>query len=97
MNTKHKTEERVKRLVEVIGNGTLPRRQLIADLDLRQESRRNFYANYLHPAIDKGYVCMMIPDSPNSPEQAYRLTANGLDFLEELKQEEKSKKEQAVT
>ena len=95
MNTKIKTEERVRRLVMTIGNETLPRRQLIADLDLKQDGRRNFYSNYLHPAIAKGYVCMMRPDSPSSPEQAYRLTANGLDVMEKLKQEEHSKKEQA--
>ena len=90
MNTRIKTDERIRRLVVVIGNETLPRRQLIADLDLRQDSRRNFYSNYLHPAIAKGYVCMMRPDSPSSPEQAYRLTAKGLELLEEI-----SKKEQA--
>lgn len=90
MNTRIKTDERIRRLVAVIGNETLPRRQLIAELDLRQDSRRNFYSNYLHPAIAKGYVCMMRPDSPSSPEQAYRLTANGLELLEEI-----SKKEQA--
>ena len=95
MNTKIKTEERVRRLVMVIGGETLPRRQLIAELELRQDSRRNFYSNYLHPAMAKGYVCMMRPDSPSSPEQAYRLTANGLDFLEQLKREKESKKEQA--
>ena len=90
MNTRIKTDERIRRLVVVIGNETLPRRQLIAELDLRQDSRRNFYSNYLHPAIAKGYVCMMRPDSPSSPEQAYRLTAKGLELLEEI-----SKKEQA--
>ena len=90
MNTRIKRDERIRRLVVVIGNETLPRRQLIADLDLRQDSRRNFYSNYLHPAIAKGYVCMMRPDSPSSPEQAYRLTAKGLELLEEI-----SKKEQA--
>lgn len=90
MNRRIKTDERIRRLVAVIGNETLPRRQLIAELDLRQDSRRNFYSNYLHPAIAKGYVCMMRPDSPSSPEQAYRLTAKGLELLEEI-----SKKEQA--
>ena len=93
MNTKIKTDERIRRLVVVIGNETLPRRQLIADLDLRQDSRRNFYSNYLHPAITKGFVCMSKPYSPSSPEQAYRLTANGLDFLEKLKKEEELKQE----
>ena len=93
MNTKIKTEERIIRLVRVIGKSTLPRRQLIADLDLRQDSRRNFYSNYLHPAIAKGYVCMMRPDSPSSPEQAYRLTAKGLELLEEISKKEQAERE----
>lgn len=94
MNTKIKTAERVKRLVLVIGAETLPRRELIAALGLRQESRRNFYTNYLNPARARGLVCMAFPDVPSKPEQAYRLTANGLDFLSQLRQE-LSKKEQA--
>ena len=78
-----------------IGKSAAPRRQLIADLGLRQESRRNFYANYMRPAMARGLVCMMIPGAPSSPDQAYQLTANGLDFLEELRQETESKKDQA--
>ena len=35
---------------------------------------------------------MQCPEHPSIPEQAYRLTANGLEYLEEL-----SKKEQAVS
>jgi hypothetical protein len=93
MNTRIKTDERIRRLVVVIGNETLPRRQLIAELDLRQDSRRNFYSNYLHPAIAKGYVCMMRPDSPSSPEQAYRLTAKGLELLEEISKKEQAERE----
>ena len=94
MNTKIKTEERVERLVLIIGEETLPRRELIAALELRQQSRRNFYTNYLNPAKARGLVCMAFPDVPSKPEQAYRLTANGLDFLAHLRQE-LSKKEQA--
>ena len=56
----------------------MPRRQIIAYLGLKQRSRRNFMDNYLRPAIARGYVVLAYPDSPNKPEQAYRLSANGL-------------------
>ena len=91
MNTKIKRDERIERLVKVIGRNSLPRRELIADLGLRQESRRNFYTNYLNPARDCGLVTMQFPEVPSLPEQTYRLTAKGLEFLDEL-----SKKEQAL-
>ena len=90
MNTKIKTEERIERLVKTIGKSSAPRRELIAALGLRQESRRNFYTNYLNPARDRGLVTMQFPEVPSMPEQTYRLTEKGLTFLDEL-----SKKEQA--
>ena len=82
---KDKAEERIEKLVLAIGEQTMPRRQIIAYLGLKQKSRRNFTDNYLQPAISKGYIVMTIPSSPNSPEQAYRLSADGLDLLEKLK------------
>ena len=82
---KDKSEERIEKLVLAIGEQTMPRRQIIAYLGLKQKSRRNFTDNYLQPAISKGYIVMTIPSSPNSPEQAYRLSADGLDLLEKLK------------
>lgn len=98
MNTKIKTDERVRKLVKTIGREVAPRRQLIADLGLRQESRRNFYRNYMYPARDRGLVVMEYEDVPSKPEQAYKLTEKGLAFLEELKhaEEDNSKKEQAL-
>ena len=90
MNTKVKIEERVQKLVAVIGKGAHSRRELMAALGLRQESRRNFYDNYMKPATARGLVTMQCPEHPSIPEQVYRLTANGLEYLEEL-----SKKEQA--
>ena len=97
MNTKIKTDERVRKLVKAIGGEVAPRRQLIADLGLRQESRRNFYRNYMYPARDRGLVVMEFMDVPSKPEQAYKLTEKGLAFWEDLKQAEddNSKKEQA--
>ena len=84
MNTKIKIEERVRRLVMVIGKGVLPRCELMAALGLRQESRRNFYDNYMKPARAKGLVTMQCPEHPSIPEQTYRLTKDGLEYLEEL-------------
>ena len=95
MNTKTKVDDRVNRLVLIIGTDVLPRRELIAALGLRQSARRNFRDNYLKPATARGLVTMQYPEMPSSPEQAYRLTEKGLAFWEELKQaeEEISKKE----
>lgn len=91
MNTKVKTEERIERLVMAIGKGSLPRRELIADLGLRQDARRNFRDNYLKPATSRGLVRMQFPEVPSRPEQTYLLTEKGLAFWEELQ----SKKDQA--
>lgn len=87
MNIKTKTDDRVTRLVLVIGSDILPRRELIAALGLQQCARRNFRDNYLKPATAKGLVIMQYPEVPNRPEQAYKLTAKGLEFFNSLKSE----------
>ena len=79
-----KAQERIHKLILAIGNQTMPRRQIIAYLGLKQNSRCNFINNYLRPAMTKGYLVMARPSSPNSPEQAYRLSADGLDLLAQL-------------
>ena len=93
MNTKVKIEERVQKLVAVIGKGAHSRRELMAALGLRQVSRRNFYDNYMKPATARGLVTMQCPEHPSIPEQVYRLTANGLEYLEELSKKEQAKSE----
>ena len=80
-----KAQERIHKLILAIGDQTMPRRQMIAYLGLKQTSRCNFLKNYLKPAIAKGYIVMARPSSPNSPEQAYRLSADGLDLLAQLR------------
>ena len=75
---------RVRKMVQVIGHSSLPRRQIVADLGLRQQSRRNFIYNYLKPAVAQGYVTMSFPGSPNKPEQTYRLTEKGLDLYKKV-------------
>ena len=75
---------RVRKMVQVIGKSSLPRRQIVADLGLRQQSRRNFIYNYLKPAVAQGYETMSFPGSPNKPEQTYRLTEKGLDLYKKV-------------
>ena len=87
MNIKTKTDDRVSRLVRIIGTDVLPRRELIAALGLRQSARRNFRDNYLKPATAKGLVIMQYPEVPSRPEQAYKLTTKGLELFAKLKNE----------
>ena len=82
MNTKTKVDDRLNRLVLIIGTDVLPRRELIAALD----ARRNFRDNYLKPATAKGLVKMQFPEVPSRPEQAYKLTAKGLELFSKLKE-----------
>jgi uncharacterized repeat protein (TIGR04076 family) len=81
---KDKEEARVYKLVQVLGKQVLPRRQIIADLGMRQQSRHTFINNYWRPAWERGLMDLAYPASPNKPEQAYRLTAKGLDLYERL-------------
>ena len=79
-----KAESRMRKIVLVLGNSTLPRRAIVDGLHLRQNSRAIFVNNYLKPAIAKGYVEMTCPAHPNLPEQTYRLTSKGLAFHKEI-------------
>ena len=68
------------------GREVLSRRELIAALGLHQSARRNFRDNYLKPATAKGLVKMQFPEVPSRPEQAYKLTAKGLELFSKLKE-----------
>lgn len=83
-----KAQERIHKLLLAIGDQTMPRRQIIAYLGLKQNSRCNFINNYLRPAMTKGYLVMARPSSPNSPEQAYRLSSDGLALWSHLRSQE---------
>lgn len=81
---KDKEEARVYKLVQVLGTQVLPRRQIIADLGMRQQSRHTFINNYLRPTWERGLIDHAYPAVPNKPEQAYRLTSKGLDLFSQL-------------
>ena len=79
-----KVDARVQKLLLVVGRQILPRRQIIADLGLRQNSRRSFINNYWRPAWEQGLIDLAYPNIPSRPEQGYRLTAKGLDLYAQL-------------
>ena len=81
----NKAEERARKLVLVIGEKSLPRRQLVADLGLRQSSRSIFINNYQRPAWELGYIDFTYPSVPSKPEQTYRLTPKGLELYHLIK------------
>ncbi len=80
----NKEDARIQKLVLAIGKQTLPRRQIIADLGLRQKSRKVFIDNYFKPTQAKGYITFAYPAHPSLPEQAYRLTAKGFELYAQL-------------
>jgi ATP-dependent DNA helicase RecG len=47
---------------------------------LALKGRDNFLKKYLGPALDSGLIEMTQPESPSSPTQKYRLTAEGRTF-----------------
>ena len=79
-----RADARIHKLVRIVGKQVLPRRQLVADLGLKQKSRKSFLENYLWPAHEQGLITFAYPLSPNKPEQAYKLTAKGLELYQRL-------------
>lgn len=81
-------DDRVAKLVLVLGEKALPRRQLIAELGLKQKSRRVFTYNYWKPSWERGLIDFAFTAVPHKPEQAYRLTAKGLELYTRLTTDE---------
>lgn len=81
---KDKEESRVYKLVLALGKKVLPRRQLVADVGLTQKSRCIFTYNYMKPTWERGLIDFAYASVPNKPEQAYRLTAKGLELYAQL-------------
>ena len=79
-----KLDVRVQKMILVLGGKILPRRQIIAELGLRQRSRACFINNYLKPTLNQGYIEYAYPNSLHKPEQAYKLTDKGLDLYRHL-------------
>ncbi|MBS7560406.1 MULTISPECIES: Fic family protein [Pseudomonas] len=72
--------DQVARLLHVLGGGVaLKAGELMQQLQLAH--RPSFRNNYLNPALVAGLIEMTHPDSPRSPAQKYRLTAQGATWV----------------
>ncbi|UZE32810.1 Fic family protein [Pseudomonas sp. B21-059] len=72
--------DQVARLLHVLGGGVaLKAGELMQQLQLAH--RPTFRNNYLNPALVAGLIEMTHPDSPRSPAQKYRLTAQGATWV----------------
>ena len=49
--------------------------------ELGLNHRPTFRSNYLHPALNEGFVVPIYPEQPSYPKQKYRLTDKGKDLL----------------
>jgi predicted HTH transcriptional regulator len=65
----------VVRLLRTLVDGPLASGELRKRLNLKH--RPTFRENYLHPALEKGYIELTIPEKPTSRLQKYRLTEKG--------------------
>lgn len=71
--------DQVKTLLYHLLKNDLNIKELTTKLHLTH--RPHFRKNYIEPAELAGLIEKTQPNSPNSPTQKYRLTAQGLDFL----------------
>jgi len=80
--------EEVKRVILVIDDEL--RSAEIQNI-LQLKHREYFRDNYLLPALESGYIEMTFPDSPNHPNQRYRLTTKGIELKNRLLKSKKKK------
>lgn len=80
----NKTEWRVRKLILSLGRNVQTRRQIMAIMGLKENSRKSFENNYFKPALVNNYIEFAYPGTPNKPAQAYRLTPLGLDLFNTL-------------
>ncbi|ACH84228.1 MULTISPECIES: AlbA family DNA-binding domain-containing protein [Acidithiobacillus] len=67
--------EQVRRLCVALGQEAKGTKELMQSLNLKH--RPSFLEDYLNPALQQRFVELTQPDSPRSPTQKYRLTAQG--------------------
>ena len=67
------------RLVQVLGNDEKGIVQLAEDLSITD--KKHIRKTYIAPALKQALIEMTIPDKTKSPNQKYRLTEKGKQFL----------------
>ncbi len=80
--TKHRpSTDQVFALVKILNERELSVKEIMEALELNH--RPTFRTNYLHPALDEGYIIPLYPEQPSHPKQKYRLTEKGLELLKQ--------------
>lgn len=74
----------VKELVEAINTLSLTKKEILGSKKISCKSRETLEHKFLAPAIKKGLVAMIYPESPKHPKQEYKLTEIGLELLRTL-------------
>ena len=78
--TKHRpSTDQVCALIKILEERELSVKELMEELGLNH--RPTFRSNYLHPALNEGFVVPIYPEQPSHPKQKYRLTDKGKDLL----------------
>lgn len=72
--------DQVALMMKAVGGGERGGTDLMKALGLSH--RPTFRGNYLNPALEGGWIERTQPDSPRSPTQRYRLTRQGLRWLQ---------------
>lgn len=76
---KRPSPDQVFVLAKTLENGALSAKEIMAELGLNH--RPSLRINYLHPALDDGYVVSLHPEKPNHPQQKYRLAEKGMNLI----------------
>ena len=63
--------------------GAMPQTKFVLRKALELNHRPTFRTNYLHPALNEGYIVPLYPEQPSHPKQKYRLTEKGLELLKQ--------------
>lgn len=71
--------DQVAKLLSLFDKKTLSASEMMQKIGLLHKP--TFRNNYLHPAMDQGYIEMTIPDKPNSRFQKYRMSPQGVAYL----------------
>lgn len=72
--------DQVFALIKTLDNKELSVKEIMERLGLNH--RPTFRTNYLHPALNEGYVTPLYPEQPSHPKQKYYLTDKGKELLE---------------
>lgn len=73
--------DQVFALAKVLANRELSVKEMMDGLEMSH--RPTFRTNYLHPALNEGYIIPLYPEQPSHPKQKYRLTEKGLNLLKQ--------------